>query len=82
MDYIVYPLTENVHTALDSFGAIFLKAKMASAWTLMGRLAAALPNMGRTFVIGLRLIGWPALPRTFSTIMSSSVAPLARASLN
>lgn len=67
-------------TILGSFFAMFLKAMMASAWTLMGRDSAAVPCMGRIFVIGLRLLGWPALPKTFRSRMMFWVSSFATAS--
>ena len=67
-------------TILGSFFAMFLRAMMASAWILMGRDAAAVPWIGRIFVIGLRLLAWPALPKTFRSRTMSSVSDLATAS--
>ena len=52
---------------------MFLMARMASTWTLVGRFAAAEPNKGRIFVIVLRLWGCPALPRTFRSKLISSM---------
>lgn len=65
---------------MGSFFAMFLRAMMASAWTFMGREAAAVPWIGRIFVIGLRLEGWPALPKTFRSRLISWVSALATAS--
>ncbi len=43
--------------SLGSFLARFLRAKMASTWTLRGRDVAAVFSPGRSFMMGLRLAG-------------------------
>lgn len=67
-------------TILGSFFAMFLRAMMASTWTLIGRVAAAVPWMGMIFVIDLMLEGCPAFPRTFTNRMMFSVSPFETAS--
>lgn len=44
-------------TIRGSFFAMFLKAMMASEWTLMGSAVATVPCMGRILIIGLMLLG-------------------------
>ena len=66
-----------IPTSLGSFFAMFLRAKMASMWRFMGRAAAPVDNPGSIFMMGLRLAGWPALPRTLIAIIASSKSRLA-----